>query len=128
MLKLSSSSPTQKSGKHYEVLALKYFKQQGLQLLEKNFNCRCGEIDLILKDHNSLVFAEVRFRKSTNYGSAAETVNYHKQQKLIKAAQFFLLKHRHYESFPCRFDVLGISLGKEKNTIDYHWLKNAFQC
>ena len=74
-------------GQQFEKQACAYLQRQGLQLKEKNVQFRSGEIDLIMLDDTQLVFVEVRYRKHQNFGGAAASVNYHKQQKLIKAAQ-----------------------------------------
>lgn len=118
-------SPKQKKGQYYEKLAVEYFKNQGLKLIEKNFHCACGEIDLILKDQAILVFTEVRFRNNFSHGGAAETVNHFKQQKIIKTAKFYLLRYGLSEQVACRFDVLGLT--KKENQLHYQWIKNAFQ-
>jgi len=101
---------------------------QGLRKIDTNFRSRLGEIDLIMLDKSTLVFVEVRFRKSATYGGAAESVNINKQKKIIKCAEYYLSKKKcwHYET---RFDVIAISPSQKKpeeNTI--HWLKSAFTC
>jgi putative endonuclease len=105
-------------GNHYENLALNYLKARGLSLVVRNYRSRYGEIDLIMQDKNYLVFVEVRYRQSQQYGSSIESINHIKQQKLIKTAQYYLLKHP--QNRPCRFDVIGI------NQQSLTWIKNAF--
>jgi len=100
--------------------------QQGLSSYRRNFNSRLGEIDLIMHDADYLVFIEVRFRKSSYFGSAVETVTVQKQQRLIRAAEYFLVQHPDFAELPCRFDVIGIELDKNTNQPEYTWLKNAF--
>ncbi|MFX7820786.1 YraN family protein, partial [Acinetobacter baumannii] len=73
-----------------EDAALVYLQQQGLRLLERNWRCKAGEIDLIMQDDATLVFVEVRRRKNDRFGGAAASVTWHKQQKLIRAAQWYL--------------------------------------
>lgn len=118
-------SPRQQKGFHFEQLAKKYLCDQGLTLVKQNFWCPCGEIDLILKDKDVLVFTEVRFRTKAHHGSALESIHYNKQQKIIKTAKLFLLKHGLTERVSCRFDVIGLS--STNNQIQYQWIKNAFQ-
>lgn len=77
-------------GKKFEDLAAKYLIAQGLVLIESNSNFKCGEIDLIMQDKDTVVFVEVRQRKSNLFGDALESVNKTKQKKWIKAAQMWL--------------------------------------
>ncbi len=111
-------------GQQFEQQACAYLKQQGLKLKEKNAQFRSGEIDLIMLDGAQLVFVEVRYRKHQSFGGAAASVNYHKQQKLIKAAQLYLLKHFGNQPPTCRFDVVAMQDSPEGLQIE--WLKNAF--
>lgn len=111
-------------GQQAELWASDYLQQQGLTLITKNYHCRRGEIDLIMQDGQSLVFVEVRYRKSARFGSALESVNHAKQKKLIFTAEHYLLQNKlsysHY-----RFDVVAITPEQGKNNIN--WLKDAFQ-
>lgn len=117
---------SQASGKLAEDKALSYLQRHGLKLIERNFRCKGGEIDLILSEpasHKSaqelLVFVEVRQRSSKRYGGAAASVTAGKQAKLILAAQVFLQRYPHPPA--CRFDVLAM----EDEAID--WIKQAFE-
>lgn len=99
-----------------ENFALGYLRAQGLQLIERNFSCKLGEIDLIMQADNVLVFVEVRQRKNANFGTAAASITPQKQRKLTLAAQTYLSR---YPKMPaCRFDALVIT-GQE-----VEWLKN----
>lgn len=109
----------QVSGQAGEDQALAYLQQQGLQLLERNFRCKGGEIDLIMQDGKVLVFVEVRVRSDGKFGGAAASVGSAKQKRLIIAAQVYL--QRHTMPPPCRFDV--IAFDDKKMT----WLKNAIE-
>jgi len=117
-------SLAQRKGLFYEKLALKYLQGQGLSLLSQNFHCRFGEVDLILSDQGSIVFAEVRYRNNEVFGLAHETVDWHKQQKLIKCARYYLLRQGLYDRCDARFDVVSIS-GRDKHAM-IRWFKNAF--
>ena len=114
----------QNSGERAEQLALTYLQQHGLSLLTRNFHSRRGEIDLIMMDVDTLVFVEVRYRKSAKYGSALESVNHIKQSRIIHTAQTYLQQHpeNHLE---CRFDVIAIV--PNNNTSEITWVKDAFQ-
>jgi putative endonuclease len=111
--------PTTKQavGQQGEDEALAYLLRQGLQLVERNFRCKGGEIDLLMQDGHTLVFVEVRKRARSDYGGAAASVTTSKQQRLIVAAQYYL--QRHAMPPPCRFDVVAIDDGR------LCWLKNA---
>lgn len=109
-------------GKFIEDKARHYLEQQGLKLLTRNFLCKTGEIDLIMQDKNDLVFIEVRYRQSDDYGDGIESITWHKQEKLINAANTYLNKYKISDNVGCRFDVVAVSA---KHPID--WIKDAFQ-
>lgn len=102
-----------------------FLQDKGLKTIERNYYSRYGEIDLIMLDNDYLVFIEVRFRANTSHGSGAESVNYAKQQKIIKTAHFFLQQTKKYQQLNCRFDVVSVTLTNKSLSAD--WLKNAFQ-
>lgn len=116
---------TRQRGDNVELFAENHLKKQGLTLVEKNFNSRFGEIDLIMLDNSTLVFVEVRFRANTSYGSGAETVNFRKQQKIIKTAQLYLQANKKMQQRDCRFDVVSVTLAAQEPLIEWH--QNAFQ-
>lgn len=99
--------------------ALAYLQRKGLTLVERNFRCKGGEIDLVMQDQKTLVFIEVRKRADKNYGGAAASVTSAKQKRLIIAAQIFLQRYRMPPA--CRFDVIAI------DGADMAWLKNAIE-
>ncbi|MCK4950494.1 MAG: YraN family protein [Gammaproteobacteria bacterium] len=113
-----------KKGQQAEQLACEYLEKEGLHLVQKNYRCPMGEIDLIMKDNGMLVFVEVRYRKNTKYGSGAETVTGRKQQKLLSTAMHYLQRHAK-STQTCRFDV--VSMTNETNTDKIQWLQDAFQ-
>ena len=110
------------TGKDAEARACGYLQAQGLQLVQRNYHSRRGEIDLIMQDKDSLVFIEVRYRRQSRFGSAAESVNRHKQSKLIACANHYIQTHKERARQACRFDV--VSIDGNMNSID--WIKNAF--
>lgn len=120
---------TREQGEYTESLACQYLENKGFKLIEKNFNCRVGEIDLIMKDNDSLVFIEVRYRRSNNFGSGAESITASKQSKLIKTASLYLQQHAKLNKYPARFDVVSITGFIETDNIDninFDWIENAF--
>jgi putative endonuclease len=110
-----------------EEVAANYLEQQGLQLIESNYSFKSGEIDLIMKDGEALVFVEVRHRKKDKYGSGLESVTKGKQQKIIRTAKYYLLEKGQYDKVPCRFDVVATQPKAEgKDSTEILWLKDAF--
>ncbi len=111
-------------GLHAENIACDYLIANGLKLIKRNYLCRLGEIDLIMRDKTHLIFVEVRFRRNQNFGTSSETVTYTKQTKLLRTAQLYLQQNRLTDKVPCRFDVIAITLVNEVPVIE--WIKNAF--
>lgn len=107
-------------GEKAEQLACSYLLNQGLQLIDKNFHSKYGELDIIMRDQKTLVIVEVRFRKSNKYGSAEESITKKKQSRIIATTEYYLLKNN--ISSPIRFDVVSLSGNNQIN-----WIKNAFQ-
>ncbi len=100
-----------------EDAALAYLQQQGMTLVERNFLCKSGEIDLIMQHGDVLVFVEVRKRADRNHGGAAASITPAKQKRLIAAAQHYLQRYRMPPA--CRFDVVAI------DGTQTEWLRNA---
>jgi len=117
-------SNTVNTGRYYEQKAKEYLLKQGLSDFRENFHSRFGEIDLIAKDDDTLVFIEVRYRQYVDHGSALATVTRKKQQKIRMTAQHFLQKNGLTNRMPCRFDVLGMTGQHDKLCIQ--WIRNAF--
>ncbi|MDO4647859.1 MAG: YraN family protein [Eubacteriales bacterium] len=109
------------TGTFYEQIAAEYLQEKGLVILERNFRCRMGEIDLITKDGRYFVFVEVKYRKGSGSGYSFSGVHPKKQKKIIDVAKWYLLTKRCSLDTPCRFDVVGID-GDQ-----IQWLKNAFE-
>ena len=112
------------AGRDWEHLAERFLCSKGLKTLQRNFNCRVGEIDLILRDGSTLVFTEVRYRSSDTYGGGAESVSSSKQRRIIRAAQKFLQTHPQHPDQVCRFDVVSIS--GTTGRPELNWIQNAF--
>ena len=96
-------------GSAYEDSAAMYLQRKGYQIVERNFRCKIGEIDIVCIKKQTLHFVEVKYRSSEQYGHAAETVSIKKQRKIYQCAQLYLVKHREYEIFDASFDVLAIT-------------------
>lgn len=106
-------------GKKAEDVACSFLQRNGLSLQQRNYHCRYGEIDLIMQDSDTLVFVEVRYRRSTKFGSAAESIDTRKQQKLVFTANHYLQKNP--TQLSTRFDVVALSPHQEPE-----WITNAF--
>jgi putative endonuclease len=109
-----------KPGARAELAAAQYLQRHGLKLVESNYRCRFGEIDLILRDGETLVFAEVRQRSNSNFGGAAASIDTRKQQRLILTAQHYLTSISRIP--PCRFDAVLLDAAE-----NIEWVKNAFE-
>jgi putative endonuclease len=110
-------SGKQRQGQAWEGRALEYLLGHGLTLVESNFHCACGEIDLILRDGEALVFVEVRQRSAEAYGGAAASITPAKSRRLVRAASTYLQRFKRQP--PCRFDVVAI------DGADLSWLRDA---
>jgi putative endonuclease len=107
------------AGAGAEDEALAFLRGQGLRLLERNYRCRFGEIDLIMKEGATLVFVEVRMRKNTSFGGAAESITARKQKRIVAAARHYLSQSSVVPN--CRFDAL---LLRPNHPAD--WIRDAF--
>ena len=121
---LLTTSSKQISGKLAEDLTLRHLETCGMSLICRNWSCRSGELDLVMLDGDTVVFVEVRYRRHAAWGGALESVDLRKQQKLIKAAQLFLLKESRWAKHPCRFDVVAMSA--TEGGAHPSWIRNAF--
>lgn len=107
-------------GREAEDRVRTHLEAQGLRLKARNHRCRWGEIDLVMEDGEALVFVEVRYRGRDDYGSAAASVDAHKQRRLVRAASDFLARHQ-ATGRPARFDVAAVG---PNGQID--WIRAAF--
>lgn len=107
-------------GQAKEALAGQFLQAQGLVLVQRNYRCRAGEVDLIMRERDLVVFVEVRFRRSNTHGSPGETLTLTKQQRIIRAAAQYL--QRFAVPPPCRFDLVAIGAN---DRID--WVSDAFR-
>lgn len=122
---IKKSKSTNHTGKIAEDIAAEYLTKQGLKLIDQNFHCRFGEIDLIGLDQQILTFIEVRYRKNEQYLAVVETIDQHKCRKLIITSEYYLTQHKNYRDNQCRYDVITIT--GELNQPVIEWIKNAFQ-
>ena len=119
------NTPAKLPGRDAEELACRYLVERGLQVTARNYRCPRGEIDLIMRDGDSVVFVEVRYRRSSRFGSGAETVDSRKQSRLIATAMHYLQANRNVAKHPARFDVVAVSPGDVRQSVQ--WIRDAFQ-
>ncbi len=112
-------------GKNFELLAKSFLESRGIAIKDQNFYTRMGEIDMVGWDGDTLVFFEVRYRKSFSHGGPLASISRSKQNKIIKAASYYLLKN-HLGQCPVRFDAVGISGEKDGDSAQIEWIKSAF--
>ena len=121
---LNNLSPKQQQGQLAETCALGFLQNKGLRLIERNAQYKFGELDIVMRDGETLVFVEVRQRKSDLFGGAAQSIDRRKMKKCALAAQCWLKQHVQFAKMPCRFDAVLLT-GTENNwQID--WIQNAF--
>lgn len=109
-----------------EDMACNYLEAHGYKVLERNFSCKAGELDIIAFDGDSIAFIEVKCRTSTSYGNPSEAVSYYKQNRIVKAALFFMTKHKIFD-YMCRFDVIEVLTDSTKEGTNINLIKNAFE-
>lgn len=110
-------------GARIEQRAAEWLLAQGLELVARNQHAKGGELDLVMRDGETLVFVEVRHRADTRHGHPLETITTSKQRRLIRAARFYLTRNR--LSCPCRFDALAVTGTPPE--LDFEWIQGAFE-
>ncbi len=95
-------------GTEQETVAAQYLSKQGYVILETNYRCRFGELDIVARKDHVLVIAEVKFRSNATCGDPAEAVDVRKQRKICKVTLDYLMRHPQYQEKPCRFDVISV--------------------
>ena len=121
---MSVNNARQVLGKEGERIAEQYLKRKGYKLVERNYRCSAGEVDLIVLDRRVIVFVEVKTRTGHGFGTPLEAVQPRKQRKMMQAAQFFLSQKKLHQR-DARFDVIGISWPAREPVIEH--VENAFE-
>lgn len=111
------------TGRKGEEIACRHLRDQGYVILERNYRCPSGEMDIIARQGGALVFVEVRSRRSDHFGEPLDSVGPLKQRKLSRIALSYIQKHR-LEGRPARFDVLGVKMRPDGHTIEL--VRDAF--
>lgn len=125
MLLTRAATNRRADGARYEALALAHLERAGLALIARNYHCRYGEIDLVVRDGEVVVFVEVRYRSASAFGDGVDSVGAAKRAKLVRAAGAFLADHPRLAGAACRFDVLAVTGSAAAPSID--WRRNAFE-
>ena len=112
-------------GLYWERQAERWLRRRDVQIIERNFTCKSGEIDLIARDGVEIAFIEVKFRARSNHGTGIEHVTLNKQRRIVSTARRFLQYHKHAPSQVFRFDVISIS--DTTDGTQFQWIKNAFE-
>jgi len=121
---MSVDNAKQVLGKEGERIAEQYLKRKGYKLVERNYRCSAGEVDLIVLDRRVIVFVEVKTRRHERFGIPLESVHPRKQRKMIKTALWFLSEHNLHNR-DARFDVVGIAFGARAPVVEH--IENAFE-
>ncbi len=118
------SNNRQQTGKTGEDHAASFLQEKGFTILERNYRQKCGEIDIVAQDGKTLVFVEVKTRKTISFGSPFEAVTRNKQQQIARTAQDYICRKKLTNS-PARFDVVGVLLSTGKEPL-VEMIQNAF--
>lgn len=113
------------TGAEYERVAGHYLEKLGYEILEYNYRCRLGEIDIVAKDGKYMVFCEVKYRSDNRKGNPLEAVGVKKQQTIFRCAMYYLTENQ-LSDVPCRFDVVGIDGVSGMKEPEITYIKNAF--
>jgi len=112
-------------GAAVEQAALQHLLDAGLREVARNVHARSGELDLVMQDGDGLAFVEVRYRASAQFGGGAESVDWSKQRRLVRAAELFLLRNKRWAQAPCRFDIVDATGDPDAPTLT--WIRDAFR-
>lgn len=118
-------SPHLRRGEQAEAWAERHLVAHGLRLLARNWRCRYGELDLVMLEGDTVVFAEVRYRYHARWGGALGSIDSRKQARVVTAAAHFLQEAPQWAEHPCRFDIVAIE-GSGPQAPGLTWLKDAF--
>lgn len=113
-------------GRRAECQALDFLLCSGLRLVERNYRCRFGEIDLVMLEGDCVVIVEVRYRSASRFSNAINSVGARKQARIALAAESFLARHREFADRPVRFDVVALD-GSPGDNQSLEWVRDAFR-
>jgi putative endonuclease len=113
------------AGAAFEQRACRELERAGLKLIARNYSTRYGELDLVMREGETLVFVEVRHRLRASHGDAAASITATKQMRLVQTAQLWLAAHPHHAQRACRFDV--VTYDGPADNAEMNWLRGAFE-
>lgn len=116
---------TRSKGTKGELLAVKFLKKKGYKILQRNYRCRTGEIDIVCYDHETIVFVEVKTRHSDTYGPPELSVTEAKKRQIVRVASHYVANHK-IEGIDLRFDVVSIFYSPDKKQPTINLFRNAF--
>lgn len=114
---------TSELGARAEELSCRFLLAHGLALITRNYRSRHGEIDLVMRDRDTVVFVEVRMRSRGDFGGAVESIDARKRRRLVATAEHYLQRREH-ASTACRFDVVCVNANERNQEIE--WIQDAF--
>ena len=123
----AEAETTRERGHWAEGLAQDYLRHNGLKPLAKNHRCRWGEIDLIMRDRDMVVFVKVRYRARSDFGTGAESIDRQKRSRLVATARDYLQRNAQLSNSPCRFDVISVSPARSNADHCVEWIRDAFE-
>jgi len=113
-------------GNEFEQRAVDWLASSNWTIVARNYQTRMGEIDIIAIDRNTLVFIEVRARNNRKFVSASGSIDWRKQRKVSRSAQWFLKQHPQWSGWACRFDVIAFEPTQSTPELALHWIRSAF--
>lgn len=113
-------------GNAAEDRALAYLTDRGLTLVCRNFLCRMGELDLVMRDKQTLVIVEVRSRENRGYGTAAESITWSKRRRIVRTSNYLLATRAELRRLPVRFDVVTLDSAADIEEARIEWMRGAF--
>ncbi|MCR5655947.1 MAG: YraN family protein [Butyrivibrio sp.] len=111
-------------GAYYESIVCDYLAENGIKILERNFRCKLGEIDIVAEDNGYISFIEVKYRAGSKYGTAEAAVDFRKQKTVCRVSDFYCKRYGLSENQPRRFDVAAVNV--EDGAAKINYIKNAF--
>jgi putative endonuclease len=118
---------TTRRGRRGEDEAARFLESHGLELILRNYRCRGGEIDLVMREGPTLVLVEVRLRSSEDFGGAAASVGRQKQRRFTLAARHLVTTRPEFGKLRVRFDVVALGSGKRPGEVTVNWIRDAFR-
>jgi len=109
-----------------EDIASDFLKANGIQIIIRNYFTKFGEIDIIGIEKKTIIFIEVKLRKSFKYGEPLESITSKKLERIRSSADLFLCDNSSYDTYDCRFDVICLTYSKVSATFKIEWFKNQF--